>query len=78
MIKNPKKYLKISEKERKEYLEKLTYKESAEITEAMMSTKMLFELKFSSKRKRPRALCLTLRKEPFWQNRRSINSMVKP
>ena len=62
MIKNPGKYLEISEKERNEYLEKLTYKESATITEAMMSSKMLLELKFESKRHYPRALCLKFRK----------------
>lgn len=56
MIKNTKKYLKVSEKERKEYLKKLTYKESAAITEAMMSSKMLLELRFKSKKGRPRAL----------------------
>ena len=65
MIKNPKKYLEISEKERKKFLEKLTYKESASITEAMMSSKMLLELKYKSKRHQPRALCLILRGEPF-------------
>ncbi len=63
MIKNPGKYLEISEKERNEYLEKLTYKESATITEAMMSSKMLLELKF--KRHHPRALCLKFRKGFF-------------
>lgn len=62
MIKDPGKYLEISEKERNEYLEKLTYKESATITEAMMSSKMLLELKFESKRHYPRALCLKSRK----------------
>lgn len=68
MIKNPKKYLKISERERKEYLEKLTYKESAAITEAMMSSKMLLELKFKSKKGRPRALSITLGKGFSWKN----------
>jgi hypothetical protein len=65
MIKNPKKYLERSEKERREYLEKLTYEKSAAITEAMMSSKMLLGLKFKSKRHHPRALCLTLRKGLF-------------
>jgi hypothetical protein len=65
MIKDPGKYLKINEKERNEYLEKLTYKESAAITEAMMSSKMLLELKFKSKRHHPRALCLKFRKGFF-------------
>ena len=63
MIKNPKKYLEISEKERCEYLQKLTYKESAAITEAMMSSKILSDLMFESKKRRPRALHLILKKE---------------
>ncbi len=65
MIKNPGKYLEIDEKERKEYLEKLTYKESAAITEAMMSSKMLLELKLESSKHHPRALCLKSRKGGF-------------
>ena len=63
MIKDPKKYLKISESERKRYLKKLTYKESAAITEAMMSSMILCDLKSSSKKQYPRALYLTLRKD---------------
>lgn len=63
MIKDPEKYLKISERERKRGLKKLTYKESASITEAMMSSKILTELKSGSKKKHPRALCLTPRKD---------------
>ncbi|MGR3303255.1 MAG: hypothetical protein ACUZ8I_12230 [Candidatus Scalindua sp.] len=63
MIKDPKKYLKISESERKRYLKKLTYKESAAITEAMMSSMILRDLKSSSKKQYPRALYLTLRKD---------------
>lgn len=63
MIKDPEKYLKISEKERKRVLKKLTYKESAAITESMMSSKILTELKSGSKKKHPRALYLTLRKD---------------
>ena len=63
MIKDPEKYLKKRERERKRDLRKLTYKESAAITEAMMSSKILTELKSSSKKKHPRALYLTLRKD---------------
>jgi len=63
MIKDPEKYLKISEKERKRDLKKLTYKESVAITEAMMSSKILTELKSTSKKEHPRALYLTLRKD---------------
>lgn len=63
MIKDPEKYLRISERERKRVLKKLTYKESASITEAMMSSKILTELKSGSKKKHPRALYLTLRKD---------------
>lgn len=65
MIKNPGKYLEISEKEREEYLRKLTYKESAAMTEALMSSKMLLEMKPKNIMHHPRALCLTLRKGPF-------------
>jgi hypothetical protein len=75
MIKDLGKYLKISEKERKKYLQKLTYKESGAITEAMMSSKLLLELKSSSNRKRPCALYLTLRKGSLWKNRHLTNSM---
>ena len=50
MIKDPEKYLKISEREKKRDLKKLTYKESAAITEAMMSSKILTELKSVVKR----------------------------
>ena len=63
MIRDPEKYLKISERERKRDLKKLTYKESAAITEAMMSSTILNELKSCSKKKHPRALYLTLKKD---------------
>ena len=46
MIKNPKQYLIKSERERAEYLQGLTYKESAAITEQMLSSKLLSQFKF--------------------------------
>jgi len=47
MIKNPEKYKKESEKERREYLRKLTIRESAEILEFLLDDELIRALKFS-------------------------------
>jgi hypothetical protein len=47
MIKNPKQYLIESERARAEYLQELTYEESAAITEQMLSSELLRSFKFS-------------------------------
>ena len=63
MIKNPKQYLIESERERAEYLQGLTYKESAVITEQMLSSKLLRQLKFSDD-DHPYALAMQIKKKP--------------
>jgi len=47
MIKNPEKYRRESEKERREYLRKLTIKESAQILEFLLDDELIKALKFS-------------------------------
>jgi hypothetical protein len=47
MIKNPKQYLRESEQARAEYLQGLSYEESAAITEQMLSSELFRALKFS-------------------------------
>ncbi|MBU1261930.1 hypothetical protein KKG61_07665 [bacterium] len=61
MIKNPKQYLIESERERQEYLQFITYDESAAITEGMLSSKMLRQFKFSDDN--PCALSIQLRRK---------------
>lgn len=47
MIKDPEKYKKESERERREYLRKLTLKKSAEIMEFLQDDELIKALKFS-------------------------------
>lgn len=47
MIKNPEKYRRESERERRETLRKLTIKESAEILEFLLDDELIKALKFS-------------------------------
>lgn len=47
MIKNPQEYREESERERREYLRRLTIKESAEIIESLVDEELIRELKFS-------------------------------
>lgn len=47
MIKNPQEYRKESERERREYLRRLTIKESAEIIESLVDEELISALKFS-------------------------------
>ena len=63
MIKNPKQYLIESEQERAEYLQGLTYEESAVITEQMLSSKLLRQLKFSDD-DHPYALAMQIKRKP--------------
>ncbi|MBU0478248.1 hypothetical protein KKC91_06745 [bacterium] len=63
MIKNPEQYLIESERERAEYLQGLTYEESAFITEQMLSSKLLRQLKFSDD-DRPYALAMQIKRKP--------------
>lgn len=64
MIKNPKKYLIESEQERARYLQSLTYEESAAITEEMLSSKLLKQLKFSDD-DYPCALAIQIREKQY-------------
>ncbi len=48
MIKNPEKYRRESEKERRETLRKLTIKESAEIMEFLLDSELIDSLNFAS------------------------------
>ncbi len=48
MIKNPEKYRRESEKERRETLRKLTLKESAEILEFLLDSELIDSLNFTS------------------------------
>ena len=62
MIKNPKQYLIESERERAKYLQGLTYEESAVITEQMLSSKLLRQLKFSDDDHHPCALAMQIKR----------------
>lgn len=46
MIKNIKKYILDSEKEREMFLKKMTYRQSSKILESIMSSKILLEMHF--------------------------------
>lgn len=55
MIKDPKRYREHSERERIRALQRLTYRESAKLVEALMASRMIYELRLTDD-DRPRAL----------------------
>ena len=55
MIKDPKRYREQSERERIRSLQRLTYRQSAKLVEALMASRLIYELRMRDD-DRPRAL----------------------